>query len=41
MKAMILVVLATMTLTVGAANSQTQYRAPAHNFYQNNWMSGY
>jgi hypothetical protein len=41
MKAMILVAIATITLTVSAANSQTQYRAPAHNFYQNNWMSGY
>jgi hypothetical protein len=41
MKAMILVAFAALTLTVSAANSQTQYRAPAHNFYQNNWMSGY
>jgi hypothetical protein len=41
MKTMILVVLASLTVTVGVANSQTQYRAPAHNFYQNNWMSGY
>ena len=40
MKAMILVVLAFLTVTVGAANAQTQYRAPAHNFHQNNWMSG-
>jgi hypothetical protein len=40
MKAMILVVLAIMTVSDGAANAQTQYRTPAHNFYQNNWMSG-
>ncbi len=40
MRIMILAAVATIGLTVGAASSQTQYRTPAHNFYQNNWMSG-
>jgi hypothetical protein len=25
--------------SIGAAHSE-QYHAPAHNFYQNNWMAG-
>jgi hypothetical protein len=25
---------------IGIAHSATPYRAPAHNYYQNNWMAG-
>ena len=41
MKNMILAALAALSLGVGAANVQAaSYHAPAHNFYQNNWMAG-
>ena len=42
MKTVILVAFAVLTLSVSIANVSTAepYRAPAHNFYQNNWMSG-
>ncbi len=41
MKAKILIALAALILSVGAANAEPHsYRAPAHNFYQNNWMAG-
>jgi hypothetical protein len=40
MKTLILAAFAVVSLGVAAANSQTvAYRAPAHNYYQNNWMS--
>ena len=41
MKTMILAALAALSLGVAAANAEkpTMYRAPAHNFYQNNWMA--
>jgi hypothetical protein len=26
--------------SVGTAHSATPYQAPAHNYYQNNWMVG-
>ncbi len=25
--------------SIGVAHSQTTYHTPAHNYYQNNWMS--
>ncbi|MEA2773597.1 MAG: hypothetical protein QOD93_6559 [Acetobacteraceae bacterium] len=46
MKNMFLTAFAVVTLGIGAANAQSEghpsagYHAPAHNFYQNNWMSG-
>jgi hypothetical protein len=41
MKTRILVALIALSLGVVTANAQSQqYRAPAHNFYQNNWMGG-
>jgi hypothetical protein len=41
MQNVILAALAALILGIGAANVQAgQYRAPAHNFYQNNWMGG-
>jgi hypothetical protein len=38
MKALILFAFAALSLGVGAANAKS-YSAPAHNSYQNNWMS--
>ena len=38
-----LIRVAFMTLSlnaVGVAHSATPYHAPAHNYYQNNWMTG-
>ena len=26
--------------SIGVAHSQTSYQAPAHNYYQNNWIAG-
>jgi len=32
---------AVLTLSIGVANAQSlSYNAPAHNYYQNNWMNG-
>jgi hypothetical protein len=40
MTRIILAALATLTLSVGVANAQSQsYRAPAHNYYQNSWTA--
>lgn len=40
MKTMILAISAVLALSVGASNAMAaSYHAPAHNFYQNNWMS--
>jgi hypothetical protein len=37
----ILAAFVAMCLGVGAVNAHAgTYRAPAHNFYQNNWMAG-
>jgi hypothetical protein len=36
-----LILAAVVILGLGAANTQAgPYHAPAHNFYQNNWMGG-
>jgi hypothetical protein len=41
MKTRILAAITALSLSVGAANAQSfSYNAPAHNYYQNNWMSG-
>ena len=45
MKTMFLAAFAALMIGFGAANAQSEshaagYHAPAHNFYQNNWMSG-
>jgi hypothetical protein len=42
MKTVFLAALAVLTLSVSIANSGAAepYHAPAHNFYQNNWISG-
>jgi hypothetical protein len=41
MKAIILAAVVALGLDVGGANAQSQpYQTPAHNYYQNNWMSG-
>ncbi len=41
MKIMILAAIAAIGLGVAVANAEraTAYHAPAHNFYQNNWMA--
>ena len=40
MKTVISAALAALILSAGAATAQgVLYRAPAHNFYQNNWMA--
>ncbi len=43
MKNLVLAAIAVIGLSVGAANGHSPFRsmmyhAPAHNFYQNNWM---
>jgi len=43
MKALILAALVAFGLGVGTAGAATDlfaYQAPAHNYYQNNWMNG-
>jgi hypothetical protein len=41
MRMTILATIAAVVLGVGFANADTQiYRAPAHNYNQNNWMGG-
>jgi Spy/CpxP family protein refolding chaperone len=41
MKTLILAAFAALSLGVAAASAEqpTAYHAPAHNFYQNNWMA--
>jgi hypothetical protein len=40
MKTLILAA-AVLSLTIGVAGAQSlSYNAPAHNYYQNNWMTG-
>jgi hypothetical protein len=39
MKATIIIAITALSLSVAAANAQSHYRTPAHNFYQNNWTS--
>jgi hypothetical protein len=44
-KTVILAAIVALSLGAGVANAQTTarsagYHTPAHNFYQNNWMSG-
>jgi hypothetical protein len=42
MRTLILAVLVTVSLGAGLSYARGQsdgYRAPAHNYYQNNWMS--
>lgn len=41
MKRSILAAIVTATLSLGIAHANAEassYRAPAHNYYQNNWM---
>jgi hypothetical protein len=41
MKAMIILVIAALSLAASAASTQAHpYRAPDQNFHQNNWMAG-
>jgi hypothetical protein len=41
MKSRILAAFVALTVGAGALNAQAAaYHAPAHNFYQNNWMAG-
>jgi hypothetical protein len=41
MKAIILAVVVAVGLGAGVAHANAHtYRTPAHNYYQNNWMSG-
>lgn len=42
MKALIPVAIIVMSLSLGIGHAQAEpqnYRAPAHNYYQNNWMN--
>jgi len=41
MKSKIFLVMVALSLGMSAANAEAHsYRAPSHNFYQNNWMAG-
>jgi hypothetical protein len=41
MKTLVLAAVAAFTLSIGVAAAQSlSYNAPAHNYYQNNWMTG-
>jgi hypothetical protein len=41
MRTIILAAAIAMTLGMESVNAETQpYHAPAHNYYQNNWMAG-
>jgi hypothetical protein len=41
MKTLLRAAFAVVSLGVAAANGQpAAYHAPAHNYYQNNWMAG-
>jgi hypothetical protein len=40
MKALFVAALMSLSLGFGAIHAQASYHAPAHNFYQNNWMGG-
>jgi hypothetical protein len=41
MTRLIFAAVAALTLGIGVAKAQSlSYNAPAHNYYQNNWMNG-
>jgi hypothetical protein len=41
MKTVVLAIFAALSLSIGSTDVHAAtYHAPAHNFYQNNWMSG-
>ena len=40
MKTVIFGAIVALSLAAGTAKSEPAYHAPAHNFYQNNWMAG-
>jgi hypothetical protein len=41
MRTLVLATIAAFSLSAAVASAQSlAYNAPAHNYYQNNWMSG-